>query len=132
MLAVMIGDDPGCLGEKPAPRSADPFIRAWRGQEMLPRVFWFYGVLGSCIFIGAYLGLARDASLATRHGILLSFGVYTFWAIVSIWRSADVERSIFHLLARALAVAWAANAALVVGALEVELIAETYRESAKE
>lgn len=102
--------------------SPDPFLRAWRGQAPLGRVFWLYGVAASWAMILSYLAVFADAPAGTRQVVLLAFAAYTAWVLVAVWRCSDVHRSLFDLLARALTIAWAFNAALVLLALELQLL----------
>ena len=100
----------------------DPFLRAWRGEERLGRAFWLYGVAGSCAILVFCLIAIDGASAAAHQVALLVFGLYTCWALVSIWRSASDEQNYDHLLARALAIPWSMNVLMIVLALEMELL----------
>jgi hypothetical protein len=101
---------------------------AWAGHEALGRVFWVYGVLASATLAAVFLltlagdGAPRDGA-ATRQLLLAAFVPYTVWVLGSIWRCAGNARSAFlGLLARAMTIAWALNAALLVLFAELDLI----------
>ena len=55
--------------------------------------------------------------------VLLLLAAYTVWIVVSVWRCAfNVEKPMYGHMARALTVAWAINALLVLGFLELQIL----------
>jgi hypothetical protein len=55
--------------------------------------------------------------------VLLLLGAYTVWIVVSVWRCAfNVEKPMYGQMARALTVAWAINALMVLGFLELQVL----------
>jgi hypothetical protein len=101
------------------------FAHYWRGHGPLWKVYWLYGVLGSWILTAILLiilGRGLTAGFLFQI-VLILLAVYTVWIVVSVWRCAfNVENENYAYIARALTVAWAINAALVLGFLELELI----------
>ena len=57
--------------------------------------------------------------------LLLAFAAYTAWILVAVWRCAANAPPFWGALARWLTVAWAANAALLIGFLEIDLLARS-------
>lgn len=101
-------------------------LRAWNGREPLLRVFWGYGVLVSTIVAALYaLAMIQQRGIV-QELLLISFAGHTVWIVVSVWRCAQSAAPIWQTLARSLTVAWAANAALVVGFLQLDLIARYF------
>lgn len=97
----------------------------WRGHGRLWKVYWLYGVLGSVILVAGLLLLIRQGALGTPwfQIVLLLLAAYTVWAVVSVWRCAfNTENPLYGHMARALTVAWAINALLVLGFLELEFL----------
>ncbi len=100
-----------------------PEIRAWRGEQPLWKVFWLYGVAASCAIAALYFGAMASGQTILRQLLLVVLAVYTGWIVVSVWRCAHrASEPIWGTLARFLTVAWAANAALVVTFLELDLV----------
>jgi hypothetical protein len=55
--------------------------------------------------------------------VLLLLAAYTVWIVVSVWRCAfNVENPLYGHMARALTVAWAINALMVLGFLELQVV----------
>lgn len=101
-------------------------LRAWYGLEPLWKVFWGYGVLASTVIGILYaLALVQQRTIV-QEALLIAFATYTVWIVVSVWRCAQSAAPIWQTLARSLTVAWAANAALVVGFLQLDLIARLF------
>jgi hypothetical protein len=97
-------------------------IRAWYGLEPLGKVFWGYGVLASTIMAVLYALALVQQRVIVQQLLLIFFGAYTVWIITAVWRCAQSAPPIWQALARSLTVAWAANATLVVGFLELDFI----------
>jgi hypothetical protein len=101
----------------------EPEWRAFTGRASLGRVFWVYGVVVST-------GLALLFVLALEAGrrglqqlLLLVFPAYTAAILIAIWRCSGNTAGPWGQIARALTVAWAVNTLLVVGFLQIELLA---------
>jgi hypothetical protein len=97
----------------------------WRGQGPLWKVYWLYGVLGSNVLAVILLILMQRGGLAGGwlQLVLVALVAYTVWIVISVWRCAfNVENPVYGHMARALTVAWAINAVLVLGFLEVEFL----------
>lgn len=105
-------------------RPQNPILRYWRGEGPLWKIYWLYGVLGSTLLAGLYWA-ALDLRLAWLQQLLLPLlGAYTVWIVVAVWRCAFNTREEFYgHLARALTIAWAINAALLLFFLELGLLA---------
>ena len=55
--------------------------------------------------------------------VLLLLAAYTVWIVIAVWRCAfNVRDERLGHIARALTVAWAINASLVLGFLELEYL----------
>lgn len=97
----------------------------WRGHGPLWKVYWLYGVLGSNVLGAILLLLIRQGALGTFwfQIVWLLLAAYTVWIVVSVWRCAfNVENPLYGHMARALTVAWAINALLVLGFLELQFL----------
>lgn len=97
----------------------------WRGQGPLWKVYWLYGVLGSNVLaLVLFLLMQRGAIDSVWFQlVLLLLAAYTVWIVVSVWRCAfNVEKPMYGHMARALTVAWAINALLVLGFLELQIL----------
>lgn len=97
----------------------------WRGHGPLWKAYWLYGVLGSNVLTIILFWLIQRGPHGTfwSQVVLLLLAAYTVWIVVSVWRCADnVETPLYGHMARALTVAWAINALLVLGFLELELL----------
>ncbi len=97
----------------------------WRGQGPLWKVYWLYGVLGSNVLALLLLLVMERSALASGwlQLLLLVLAVYTVWIVISVWRCAfNVENPLYGHMARALTVAWAINAVLVLGFLELQFL----------
>lgn len=97
-------------------------VRAWRGEARLSTVFWFYGVFVSFVLIALYAASRYQGQVLREQVLLICFGLYTIWILVSIWRCSFAADLFWGLLARWLTVAWAANAALILFFLQVNLL----------
>jgi len=97
----------------------------WRGHGPLWKVYWLYGVLGSFVLALILLLLMQRGAIDSVwfQLVLLLLGAYTVWIVVSVWRCAfNVGNPTYGHMARALTVAWAINALLVLGFLEIEFL----------
>ncbi len=97
----------------------------WRGHGPLWKVYWLYGVFGSFVLALILLFLMRSGAIASVwfQVVLLLLAAYTVWIVVSVWRCAfNVENPMYGHMARALTVAWAINALLLLGSLEVQFL----------
>ncbi len=97
-------------------------LLAWYGLLPLWKVFWGYGVLASSVLIGLYAMAIFEGRPALQQALLIFFAAYTVWILVSVWRCAETSDPHWGLIARCLTVAWAANAALVVLFLQLDLL----------
>jgi hypothetical protein len=97
----------------------------WRGRGPLWKIYWLYGVLGSNVLALILLLLMRGSALGSVwfQVVLLLLAAYTVWILVSVWRCAfNVENPMYAHMARALTAAWAINALLVLGFLELQFL----------
>jgi hypothetical protein len=100
----------------------DDEIRTWHGGRPLAPVFWLYGVAVSSIAVLRYAVALQYGQLRVQQALLLAFAAYTAWILVAVWRCAANAPPFWGALARWLTVAWAANAALVIGFLQIDLL----------
>lgn len=99
-----------------------PEMRAWRGDAPLSAVFWLHGV-GASAALMALLGISMyRTELLWEQALLIGFGLYTGFVLISIWRCSRTADSPWAVLARVLTVFWAANTALVLFFLQLELL----------
>jgi hypothetical protein len=97
----------------------------WHGRGPLWKVYWLYGVLGSNVLALILLVLMHRSALASVwfQLVLLLLAAYTVWIVVSVWRcSFNVEKPMYGHMARALTAAWAINALMVLGFLELQFL----------
>ena len=97
----------------------------WSGRGPLWKIYWLYGVLGSNVLVLILLLLMRSGAIASVwfQIVLVLLAAYTVWIVVSVWRCAfNVEEPMYGHMARALTVAWAINALLVLGFLELQFL----------
>lgn len=99
-----------------------PERRAWRGDERLWSVFWLRGVVFSLVLIVAFGLSVLRGDVLFQQILLVAFGAYTAWVLVLIWRCSDAADPFWGVLARVLTAFWAANAGLVVVAVQLELL----------
>jgi hypothetical protein len=108
----------------------EPEWHALNGRAALGRVFWVYGVLVSAFLSLLYL-LAREARRADLQQLLLLLLLaYTAAILVAVWRCGPNAAPPWGQFARALTVAWALNALMLIGFLEIDLIANWLRGTA--
>jgi hypothetical protein len=99
----------------------EPEWRAFTGRAGLGRVFWVYGVLVSSGLALLYL-LAREAQRVDVQQLLLVLMLlYTGLILVAVWRCAGPAAAPWGQVARAMTVAWALNALLLIGFLQIDL-----------
>lgn len=89
-------------------------IRAWKGNAPLSKVFWCDGVLTSSILTLLYATTIQLSQLIAEQVLLIGFGLYTIWILVSIWRCSLAIDTFWAMLTRFLTIAWAANVALIL------------------
>ena len=97
----------------------------WRGHGRLWKAYWLYGILGSNVLALILLLLMQRGAIGNVwfQFVLLLLAAYTVWIVVSVWRCAfNVEKPMYGHMARALTVAWAINALLVLGFLELQVL----------
>jgi hypothetical protein len=97
----------------------------WRGHGPLWKVYWLYGVIGSNVLaLILFLLMQRSAFGSIWFQlVLLLLAAYTVWIVVSVWRCAfNVENALYGHMAKALTVAWALNALLVLGFLQLQFL----------
>jgi hypothetical protein len=95
----------------------------WRGHGPLWKVYWLYGVIGSNLLALILLFLINRGALGSVWFklALLLLAAYTVWIVVAVWRCAfNVENPLYGHMAKALTVAWALNAFLVLGFLGLQ------------
>lgn len=100
-----------------------PAIRVWRGEEKLSKAFWIYGVFVSAVLILRYMLARYDGHIALQQVLILGFGAFTIWILVSIWRCASKAGTFWGGFTQLLIVSWAVNTAMVLGFLQLDLIA---------
>ena len=94
-------------------------------KDHLRKAYWLYGVLGSNILALILLLLMQRSALGSVwfQLVLVLLAAYTVWIVVAVWRCAfNVENPLYGHMARALTVAWAINAFLVLGFLELQFL----------
>jgi ABC-type sugar transport system permease subunit len=97
----------------------------WRGHGPLWKAYWLYGVFGSNVLALTLLLLMQRSALGSAwfQLVLLLLAAYTVWIVVAVWRCAfNVENPLYGHMARALTVAWAINALMVLGFLELQFL----------
>jgi ABC-type sugar transport system permease subunit len=97
----------------------------WRGNGPLWKVYWLYGVLGSNLLVLIMLLLMNQGAIGSLwfQLVLVLLAAYTVWIVVSVWRCAfNAENPLYSHMARALTVAWAINALMVLGFLELQVL----------
>lgn len=99
-----------------------PMIRAWHGEARLAPVFWLGGVLPSLILIALFGMAVYYGQTLAEQILLVVFGLFTVWIVVSIWRCSEPADTLWPMLARFLTVAWALNAIMVLLFLELDLL----------
>lgn len=101
----------------------EPELRAWRGQMALWKVYWGYGVFASVLLALLLIEAMREHRPWLQQGALIALALYTFWILVAVWRCAANASAHWRFLARLSTIVWACNAILLLGFLELELIA---------
>lgn len=106
------------------PDPGNVLARYWHGFGPLWRIYWLYGVLGSAV-LAAVLAIALMTSATAVQQIMLPVLLaYTVWIVVAVWRCApNTGKELYTHLARGLTIAWAINAAMLIGFLQIELAA---------
>jgi hypothetical protein len=98
-------------------------IRGWRGEQPLWKVFWCYGVLAGGSFYVLYALALHDGHIGLQQALLPCIAGYSFWMLVSLWRSSEsMTGTLWGALARQAAVAWAGNTILFLIFLQLALI----------
>ncbi len=64
----------------------EPETRAWRGVQLLGKVFWGYGVFVSSILIFIFVRALYDERIMLQQVMQFCFAAYTIWILVSVWR----------------------------------------------
>ena len=101
----------------------EPEWRALTGRSGLGRVFWVYGV-GVSTGLALFFVMARNAGRwELQQLLLLVFPAYTAAILIAVWRCSGNAAAPWGQFARALTVAWALNTLLLIGFLQVELLA---------
>ncbi len=99
-----------------------PELRVWRGIAPLSVAFWFYGIFASWIQIALYALAVYHENVFIQQMLLIIFATYTVWILISIWRCSQPPDTLWSLTARLLTVVWAANAAMVLLFLQLDLL----------
>lgn len=102
-----------------------PELRAWRGEMDLAPVFWGYGVLVSILLGLAMLGALSVSARLLQQALTLALAGYTVWILSAVWRCAARSAAHWRFLARLATLAWACNAVLVLGFLQLDLAFRT-------
>ncbi len=97
-------------------------IRAWHGEAALGPLFWGRGVGVSLLLIVFHATLIWQGAVLLQQLSLVAIAAYTVWILVAVWRCAGRADPNWGTLARWLTVAWAANAAMVLLFLELDLV----------
>ena|SRR5512134_2233767 len=100
-----------------------PELRAWRGEMALSKVYWGYGVFASALFALLMFEALREQRLWTQQALMLALLLYTIWILISVWRCAERAQPHWRLFARLSTIVWAGNTLMVLGFLELELLA---------
>lgn len=103
----------------------NPVLNLVPDRTPLARVFWLYGVIPSNLLwaFTLYLILVSADTAAISLGFLVLL-VYTTWIVLAVWRTADnVRKPVYGMMARWLTAAWALNTVLMVGFLQLDLLA---------
>ena len=101
----------------------EPEIKSWRGEQPLGKIFWGYGVLASTGFGVLYALSVYGDDISLQQTLLPCIGGYTFWVLVSLWRSSEpVMSTLWGALARQLTVVWAVNTVLILTFLQLGLM----------
>ena len=87
----------------------------------LGQVFWGYGVFVSAVLISGFVAALYQKNVWVQEALLILFLAYTVWILTAIWRSSGGP-SAWSMIARTLTIAWAANALLVSGFLQMNLM----------
>jgi hypothetical protein len=96
-------------------------LKTWRGDQPLWLTFWIYGVAVSG-FLSILYGVAVYAATpAFQQMLLIVLGAYTGWVLVSLWRCTEGAKRLSAVMARFLILPWAANVALVLLFMQIEL-----------
>jgi hypothetical protein len=111
------------------------FGRYWRGDGLLWRVYWLYGVAVSgiakaVVVLAILLGWLTPAVLV---GAVAATAIYAQWLLVSVWRCAPnvrtdalgIGRSVWGVLARLSTLAWALGAIAVAANLLRAAVGQT-------
>lgn len=104
-----------------------PELRAWRGEMTLWKVYWGYAVLTSLVLALFLLSALSAGKLWMEQSLLVGFGLYTAWILTAVWRCAERAQPHWRLFARLSTVVWAGNALMVLGFLELDLLARLLR-----
>lgn len=99
-------------------------MRYWHGEGPLWRIYWLYGVLGSFVLAALLAAALLGEAIGAQQVMLPILLAYTAWIVVAVWRCApNTRKELYTHLARGLTVAWAINALMVLGFLQLELLA---------
>jgi hypothetical protein len=98
--------------------------RYWRGEGPLWRIYWLYGVLGSLVLSAIFAAALVGKAFAVQQVLLPIVLAFTAWIVVAVWRCApNTRKELYTHLARGLTVAWALNVVMLIGFLQLELVA---------
>ncbi len=87
----------------------------------LGQVFWGYGVFVSALLISGFIAALYQKNVWIQEALLIVFLAYTGWILTAIWR-CSTGPSVWSMIARILTFAWAANAILVSGFLQLNIL----------
>lgn len=99
-------------------------LTRWAERTPLWRVFWLYGVIPSNLLWLVTLGMISAAwHVNVIRSLLILILVFTAWIVHAIWHAApNTPDRRYGVLAKALTIAWAINAVLLVFFLELQLL----------
>jgi hypothetical protein len=106
----------------PAVRFFGAEVKTWRGEQPLWLTFWVYGVAVSGVIALLYGAAIYKASPVLQEVLLVVLAVYTGWVLISLWRRTEGAIRLSEVIARFLIVPWAANVALVLAFMQIELL----------
>lgn len=78
------------VGDESAKKLVNYLKHCWAGKEVLWKVFWLYGVLGSFILSTFFVApMAATGGRLAESIALLVISPYIIWVLKSIWFSAE-------------------------------------------
>lgn len=87
------------------------------------KVYWGYGIFTSCLLALCMFEALREERPWTQQALLIALALYTTWILVAVWRCAERTEPHWRLFARLSTIVWAGNTMMVLGFLELDLLA---------